>query len=111
DDGNACTVGDHCSGTGDACIFAAPRDCSGVCLTGACDPIAGCGHRPTDQVCRPAAGPCDLPERCDGAAPGCPPDAFAPASVVCRTAAGACDAEELCDGVAARCPPDAKRSD
>jgi hypothetical protein len=42
DDGNACTVGDHCSGSSTRCESGAPRACAGSCLTGACDPQLGC---------------------------------------------------------------------
>jgi len=41
DDGNACTEGDHCSGTASVCA-GAPVLCDDPCLTGVCDPGAGC---------------------------------------------------------------------
>src|SRR5438876_4857579 len=47
-DGNACTVGDHCSGTANVCVAGAPSVCDGPCLTGICDPQAGC--RPKEGV-------------------------------------------------------------
>jgi hypothetical protein len=44
DDGSACTVGDHCSGASDVCA-GAPASCDDPCLTGVCDPGAGCVPR------------------------------------------------------------------
>src|SRR5207237_10591541 len=58
--------------------------------------------------CRPAAGPCDDAERCDGVHDDCPADDFKPATTVCRPAAGVCDADDFCTGTAADCPADAK---
>ena len=48
DDNDACTAGDHCSGTADVCVAGAPSVCDGPCLTGICDPQAGC--RPKEGV-------------------------------------------------------------
>jgi len=42
DDGNACTVGDHCAGFSSRCESGTLRVCAGSCLTGACDPQIGC---------------------------------------------------------------------
>ncbi len=66
--------------------------------TGACTP---------GDVCRAAAGVCDVDEICD-AGGNCPADAFQPATTVCRPPAGACDLEETCTGSSADCPPDQK---
>lgn len=44
DDGNNCTIGDHCSGTSDVCIAGSQKDCSFLnsqCVTGACDAPSG----------------------------------------------------------------------
>ena len=65
----------------------------------------------TSDVCRPAAGPCDVEERCDGTHDACPADAFQPATVTCRDAAGVCDVPELCTGSSAGCPADAKKTE
>lgn len=60
DDANACTTGDHCSGTGDSCT-GAPLACDDglECTTDACDAVAGCSH-----VARPAGTPCGVGDRC-----------------------------------------------
>jgi len=84
DDGNLCTNNDHYTG--------------GVCA----GTLASAGY-----VCRPAAGPCDVAESCDGVSAACPADAVSPAGSVCRASAGVCDVAELCTGVSAACPADA----
>src|SRR5437867_652972 len=38
---------------------------------------------PAGEVCRPAAGACDVPELCTGTSPVCPPDTFQPSTEVC----------------------------
>jgi Right handed beta helix region/Dictyostelium (slime mold) repeat len=106
DDGNACTVGDRCSGTGDVCVPGGPRVCTGACLTGSCDPVQGCKPRPPTAVCRPSAGTCDVAELCDGVGKDCPPNALLPAATMCRAAAGPCDVPEACTGASAACPRD-----
>ncbi|PIE17245.1 MAG: hypothetical protein CSA66_06335 [Proteobacteria bacterium] len=80
----------------------------------------GCKWASVETVCRPAAGECDVAERCSGAgldgvppnmaataAGVCPADVFEVATV-CREAAGVCDAVERCDGASADCPSDGK---
>ena len=59
-------------------------------------------------VCRPSAGPCDVPETCSGTSRECPADALAAAGTVCRASAGICDPPETCSGTGASCPADAK---
>jgi hypothetical protein len=44
DDGSLCTLGDHCRGDANGCV-GAPRSCDAPCLTGICDPHAGCVAR------------------------------------------------------------------
>lgn len=68
------------------------------------------GPAPADTVCRAAAGPCDVEERCGGAT-SCPPDDLAAAGVECRASAGECDAAEACTGASADCPADGPRAD
>jgi hypothetical protein len=79
-----------------------PADvCSGT--SGTCDDV-----KRTD-VCRPAAGVCDVEESCDGVANDCPADAKSTA--VCRAVAGVCDAAESCDGNSDACPADGFQPD
>jgi Putative metal-binding motif len=50
DDGNICTVGDHCRAG--QCAAGAPRDCSalnGLCKVGVCDPAVGCKQVPANE--------------------------------------------------------------
>ncbi|MEZ4252318.1 MAG: hypothetical protein R3B99_29240 [Polyangiales bacterium] len=47
--------------------------------------------RPAGTTCRPAAGPCDVADVCNGTALTCSTDGFAPATTVCRAAMGTCD--------------------
>ena len=50
-DGNACTVGDKCSGG--VCLPGAVTGCSdaNVCTSDACDPVGGCANLPTAGTC------------------------------------------------------------
>ena len=57
--------------------------------------------------CRLAAGPCDVPEVCDGVSAACPADQYALATTVCRAAAGLCDIPGTCTGSSPDCPVDA----
>jgi hypothetical protein len=101
DDGNACTVDDHCDGAGH-CVEGSGLVCDGPCLT--CDTGAGCVPRAAGTICRPAASICDLAESCDGINGSCPTNVVSSASIVCRPAAGPCDVPETCDGVSDVCP-------
>jgi hypothetical protein len=57
-------------------------------------------------VCRPASGPCDVAETCDGRTTECPPDAIFDDHTVCRSGSGPCDIEERCTGASKTCPAD-----
>ncbi|MFN8544475.1 MAG: right-handed parallel beta-helix repeat-containing protein [Candidatus Binatia bacterium] len=103
DDGDACTVGDHCRGDGDVCVPGGAASCLGDCLTGACDRRQGCEPMPVGTTCRPAAGPCDVAETCDGRSAECPGDAFASPATVCRPAVDACDVADTCSGTVPTC--------
>lgn len=92
-----------------ACGGGATNDCQacsvgfGAQVNGVCGPIAASAA----HVCRPAAGPCDAPEVCDGASTSCPTDAFAPATTACRAPGCAAGVETLaasCTGSSADCP-------
>ena len=67
-----------------------------------------CTLRANGSTCRPAAGPCDLAETCNGAVGTCPADTFAPLTTVCRTASPGelCDVPESCTGAGPACPVD-----
>jgi hypothetical protein len=67
----------------------------------------GCTLAAPTQVCRAAAGPCDAPERCDGARPACPTDAPAPDGAGCSDG-DACTTDDRC--TAGRCVPGAPRA-
>ena len=70
---------------------------------------ADCTLRPAGEVCRPAAGVCDVPEHCDGLRPSCPLDGFAPQTSLCRRSEGSCDKDDFCTGVQPDCPDQMKR--
>lgn len=88
---------------GEACDDGAITGTSGSCCTSVCQ------FRAAQDICRPAAGPCDLFEACTGSDGACPADGFEPPTTICRsTSAGdICDAEEFCTGGSAACPADA----
>ena len=131
-DASTCSSTDYCAGAscapkkaaGAAC--GAPTEClsgfctDGVCCTTACNAgpcdacstAAGaaangtCTYLSAAVVCRPAAGPCDQNEACDGVNGTCPPDLLRGAGASCRVAAGGCDLAETCTGTNANCPVD-----
>lgn len=56
-------------------------------------------YKPSDFVCRQAAGLCDKPDFCSGFGGACTEDLIHPSGYVCRNdTGGGCDVEELCDG-------------
>jgi len=100
-----CTDGFCCNtrcGGGD------PTDCQvcaageGAVADGICTPRAG----GTVNLCRSAAGVCDVAEYCDGVNGECPADSYATDSTVCRAASDVCDAAEYCTGASVSCPVD-----
>ena len=101
DNGDACTLG-RCDGNGN-CV-STPLLCDGPCLTGTCDPQRGCVPRPPGTICRPAAGPCDVAESCDGTTADCPADGFKPATASCDDG-NACTGGDHCSGTADVCVP------
>lgn len=94
---NICYQPSACSGKADgtACDDAYRCVSNGTCQSGVCQ---GGQAAAAGTVCRPAAGPCDVAETCDGTNKKCPTAAIAAGGVVCRAAAGPCDAVETCDG-------------
>ena len=106
DDGNTAD-GDCCSSS---CTFEPPNaPCTSdgdPCSADECDGAGTCRHVTpigAGTECRPAAGPCDVAEFCDGTHPFCPIDRFDMTASVCRPATTGC-AEERCTGTAAQCP-------
>jgi hypothetical protein len=103
-----------CTGVRDRCECTSNTECDdgNPCSIDTCvtlvAPLSGrkCVYTPAQdaKVCRPSAGICDEPERCDGARTVCPDDLFNTGSVMCRDSTGVCDVAERCDGTAATCP-------
>src|SRR5437667_186245 len=60
----------------------------------------------TSQVCRAAAGDCDLPEMCTGTSSACPTDVFKASGTACTDDGNPCTLDQ-CDGTSAtgRQPP------
>ena len=54
-------------------------------------------------MCRPAAGTCDLAERCNGVADTCPADGFKPATAECGPGGDPCLAGGMCPGTGIAC--------
>jgi len=109
DDGNTVN-GDGCDND---CTYSCHGDSectdSYVCTTDRCDLVLHrCSNtiKSSTEVCRLAAGACDLVENCDGVNPTCPADAFRPSTYLCRPEAFECDEPEYCTGSSATCPAD-----
>lgn len=120
-DGDACTVGDACSGVDTTCLSGGPRDCSGACSTGACDPSTGCDPLPASttcddgSVCTQSSHCSGVDETCVGTAPiDCSGQCFLPgcdAATGCMPApdttgcddGNACTTGEHCSGVDGGC--------
>ena len=105
DDGFWCNGLETCDGRG-TCSSGSPPCPIGGCINGCDEGTDSCVPEPNTTECRPSAGPCDVPERCDGTSLTCPTDRFQPATEVCRPAAGPCDMAETCTGSSAACPTD-----
>ncbi len=65
DDGDACTIDDHCAGSSADCQPGRPRVCEGTCLSGGCDPQAGCTPSPAGTTCDDRNA-CTADEQCSG---------------------------------------------
>jgi hypothetical protein len=85
---------------GETCDQGASNGLSTSCCTSLCQ------LRSFGDICRLAAGFCDLFEVCDGTNGACPANQFEPNFVQCRAASGVCDMAELCTGSSATCPGD-----
>jgi hypothetical protein len=114
-----CDVAENCTGTSGSCptdSFAASGTlCAGTSNGSACDDdkqdhCSGTDNTcvdaflPSAEVCRAAAGQCDVADHCSGTSGACPPDAKS--TDVCRAADPAfpCDTPEVCDGSSNECP-------
>ncbi|XP_072246483.1 disintegrin and metalloproteinase domain-containing protein 8a [Leuresthes tenuis] len=58
------------------------------CAEGEC--CRNCQLKPTDSICRPKAGDCDLAEYCTGLSAACPADAFTQNGLPCNRGRGYC---------------------
>lgn len=76
-----------------------------ACCNATCD-----GRLAAGTECRPAAGPCDVAEICNGQ-DACPADVLAQEGTECRPAASVCNVAEECDGASATCPDDVFQPD
>ena len=89
-------------GCGDGVVQSGEQCDGGPC----CD--AACHLMPAGSTCRPAAGPCDVAEVCDGVSPVCPSDANAPDGTSCGPGLPPCSVEE-CESGACVTQPDTTR--
>lgn len=103
DDGNPCTLGDHCSGTGNVCLPGTPRVCSGQCLTHVCDPLRGCLPEPSTTPCDDH-DVCTLDDHCSGQDEACVPGEARDCSGQCLS--GRCDRQKGCVAKSSRAPCD-----
>uniref|UniRef100_H0WI57 ADAM metallopeptidase domain 33 n=2 Tax=Otolemur garnettii TaxID=30611 RepID=H0WI57_OTOGA len=82
-----CAPGQDCQ---DLCCFT--HNCSlrvgAQCAHGDC--CAHCLLKPAGELCRQAAGECDLPEFCTGSSPTCPPDLYLLDGSPCAKGRGYC---------------------
>ena len=69
--------GDGVVEVGEQCDLAAGNGSPTTCCTTLCE------FRAEDNVCRPAANACDLPELCTGVSDTCPPDLVIPEGASC----------------------------
>lgn len=91
EEGEECDCGlpEHCA---NPCCHA--RTCKlrsgALCATGKCCDLRTCQPRSSRRICRPAAGECDKPERCDGETEFCPPDTFKRNALPCKSERAYC---------------------
>jgi hypothetical protein len=76
------------SGSGNAtpaCVVAADCDDGNPCTVDLCDAAGTCSSAPGNPgaVCRPAAGPCDIADKCTGTSVACPADAVISNGTAC----------------------------
>ena len=104
EEGGVCSAG-VCTQCGDPCSI--PGSCALgelMCDEGAATCVPTDSPQNDTFACRPAAGPCDAPELCDGANLACPEDRVREAGDVCgELSRGGCDADDVCNGLTTAC--------
>jgi hypothetical protein len=95
-----CVDGVCCDG---ACGGGAAGDCQ-ACFFGAGNGNNGTCGSPVGQVCRSAAGACDVAEACIVGLLVCPADGFAAQDTPCATAGNICQLPGVCSGTGPACP-------
>ena len=84
-------------------VLDAGEECDpGIEASGCCD-MDDCTIAESGRICRPARGPCDLAERCDGIYTACPQDAIASSEMTCASVSNGCGLW-FCDGKGLSCP-------
>lgn len=69
-DGNACTINDHCRGDSDGCVGGGALSCVGQCLTEQCNPATGCRPKSASVLCNDGDA-CTGRDHCRGDANVC----------------------------------------
>ena len=112
--GGKCTQNSDCS-TGfcvdgvccnSACGGSSKTDCQACSVAAGAAKDGTCGPAKKGDVCRAAAGGCDIAEACDGVGLTCPGDGVKSSGAICRAVAGTCDVAESCSGYSKACPAD-----
>lgn len=112
--GAACTSSWTCASgecvDGVCCDRACRGGCEVCAAARGASADGACTILPAAQVCRAAAGVCDVQELCDGVSGECPPDAFVGAGTSCGApATDVCDVDDVCTGTSAACATTARR--
>ncbi|XP_040842782.1 disintegrin and metalloproteinase domain-containing protein 1a-like [Ochotona curzoniae] len=81
EDSEQCDCGTACSFS-KCCDSQCKLKGGALCDLGPC--CVDCKAAPSGQVCRKPAGPCDLPEYCDGVSPVCPEDRYKQDGTLCH---------------------------
>lgn len=91
----------HCGGCGMACDASTSACRAEACIEGRCESV----DLGPDTVCRPARGPCDVPERCDGSGT-CSADAVVEDGTACPDDGDVCTLDVCQSGTCAHPPID-----
>jgi hypothetical protein len=92
-----CGDGQQDPDAGEDCDRGQENGAPGSCCSSTCTFEDG------SEVCRPAAGPCDLDERCTGQSDRCPA-ADLKSAALCRSGPDVCFKDAFCDGRSDECP-------